>query len=657
MKPIHRLWSLLRQGLSPYQVLGLILATGLVFLVWRPYQPVAAVLVILAGFGLILPNPRTGLFLTLLACPLFLGEPQDPFIILLPGLAGSTIFSWLIHLIAARRKPNIPSGGWLLFLAGLFIFNPPINLKELISALDFLGWDQILFMLVEGRKFHDLYALRSIFLNLGGLLFLACCLDLLRTRDLKPLGLALTGLTCLLGLVSLALWWELLPRSGWYLGINLRGAADRHHQAVLATTSFNRQYFNELLIFVLPILGGAIIRARGWVRSLPILGGIISLWVFLLTGQRSPVACLIGMALATSGLELAIKGRSGLKTAGLSLMAAIIGLIAVIGLDLALGLDLVVNRFLGSGGDARVVGLGLRPQVWQLAWEVFTTHPISGLGAGTFRLMAQPFADLAGLEYSGTLRQIVGTAHNTYLHHLAEYGLVTFLAEMAFLALILKHGLAAFKNGLHRFEAGVLLVALTGLILFGLFQHILYVTGIALLGLAGLAGLIILNPPETGQPRRKFPPILGLGLVILVAGFKIAAIAQEPYRFKQKVAFSYTEWLPDESVAWWTIGTKARFGYHAAHRYLVFPVSLPHPIVRERPMKVTIWVDDRCRAETVLRDTDWVELKLDLRDDLRRRPIEINFETSYAFWPARFGATGDRRVLGVMVKDPYPADD
>jgi hypothetical protein len=204
-----------RRHLTPWRLLAGLACLAAVFLLLKPYQPLAAAVFLALAGGLAVLDPKAGLYLTFLACPLFLGETHDPFIPLVELLAGLTVLSWLARLAWERRWPRLPRRGWLLLLAALLAVNLPIDLKELLFSLRFLDLSQSLFLLAEGRKFHDLYPLRCWLLNLGGLLFLACCLDLLRREDLRPLGTALLAEAGALGLVSLLLWWNVLPTTGW----------------------------------------------------------------------------------------------------------------------------------------------------------------------------------------------------------------------------------------------------------------------------------------------------------------------------------------------------------------------------------------------------------------------------------------------------------
>lgn len=645
---------------------ALALAAGMAafLLLWRPYQPLAALLILALGAVAAGFHPRNGLFLTLLAGPFFLGEPQDPFIIVVEGLAGLTLLSWLVRLIAARRRPRIPHLGWILLAGGLILFNPPLNLKEIWTSLQILDWSQVLFLLAEGRKFHDLFALRSVLLHLGGLMFLACCLDLLEPEDLKPLGLGLAAATVVLGIAGLLLFWGVLPRSGFYLGIDLQGISDRHHQAVLATTAFNRQYFNQLLIPFLALSGWAALRLRDW-RRYPALGLVLlGLVIMFLSGQRSPFLCLGGMALAGGALFLWTGDRADRPKAlraGLAL-AGLLGFLAL--LDLALGWNLVTARFLGLSGTDQVTGMGLRPQVWRIAADMIRAHPLTGSGPGDFRLYAQEFAEKAGLVYSGPLQEVVGTAHNTFLHWLAELGPAAWAVFLILGGLCIRDGLIAYQESTYRAHAGTILIALAGFLVFGLFQHIFYVSSIGLMILACLAALARLRAAtgpdrEAAGKRNRAAWAVGIILILAVFSLKIWAIAHTEFRSLYKTGFSYGEWY-DGRERWWTVGRNAAIRYWAAHPYLIIPVSNPHPIVEKRPMKVTVWAQDGERrsapVEATLSDHDWHELKLNV-SGFRDRNFYIHIRTGYSFWPAARGNTGDRRMLGVMVMDPIAADE
>jgi len=637
-------------ALSPLQVLAVLGALAGLLALLTPPQHVAANIFLFFGAFLAAIHPRNGLFFTLLCAPLFLGEPQDPFNYVLAGLAGLTIIAWLIHLGLVRRRPRIPLLGWILFLAALILADLPLNLKEMFATLDFLGGRQVIHLLVEGRKYHDLFALRSLVFHLGGLAFLACCLDLFRAKDLKPLGLCLGLVSLLLTLVSLAWWLKLLPQGGFYLGLNLTGLVSRHGQSLLATTAFNRQYFNELLVLFLAFSGGVAVWTRGWARWGGVVAGLAALLCLLLTGQRTPFLSLAAMVVTAGGLVVWLRGRQGLRPAIWGLVGVVVVVGLAFGLDLALKTNLFAERFLSLASGDPVAGVGLRPQVWQVAWSMIKAHPLTGTGPGTFTILAREFAELAGVEMTPALAGVVGTAHNTYLQWAATLGLFSFLAAIVLGARLIAGGLQAYKEGPHRAEAGVILASLAGYIVFGLFQHILYVNAIALLIIGALAALAVLHPPRPWKVGR-LGIIIALCLIALVLATKAADVNGRPFRANFRAGFNPGEWQrPEDNESWWTSGRRALLTTRPNKRYLVLPLSMPHGIVFGHPQRVWIWVDEDHKAGITLRDPEWHKIKLDLKD-LIGQPVRIKIETGYAFSPFAFDGAPDRRRLGVMVGD------
>ncbi len=641
------------KNLTPWHVLIIIAVGAWLLAAFQPDMIWAARGVLVAGALLAAFNPRNGLFLTLLACPFLLGEPQDPFLYLIDGLAAITILAWLAHLVAARRRPDIPYLWLILLLAGLIVVNVPVNLKELMTALDLLDGGQIWRLLVEGRKFHDLFALRSVAFHLGGLAFLACCLDLLRPHDLKPLGLSLLIISLVLTVFSLAWWLGWLERNGFYLSLNLTGVSERHGEWLLASTAFNRQYFNELLVFPLAVAGGLILWGRRLGRCFALAAAGLMLALMTLTGQRSPFVCLGAMLLAAAALAVWVSGRKALRPAMFAVLGGLLVLATLLGLDFILAGGHLANRFLGlTSGDA-VAGIGSRPQVWAVAAAMFAAFPLTGAGPGTFRLLAREFTEAAGLNWTPDLIGVLGTAHNTFMHWAAELGLIVGLGLLLLAGLLVGSGLRSFWAGRRRIEAGVILVGLTGLIVFGVFQHITYLTSIALLILAGLAGLAKIRPenaPPPWRPRTAPLVAVGLALAVLMVWLKVSTIAERPFRDKWQAGFSYGELqLADNREAWWTTGVRAA-KRELFYRPMTTQVRLPHPIVKTRPQRVVFKIDGQKAGEITLRDTDWHQVRLEL-EKYPDRPTILTIETDYAFCPFAYDGNPDRRWLSVQIKD------
>ncbi len=72
-----------------------------------------------------------------------------------------------------------------------------------------------------------------------------------------------------------------------------------------------------------------------------------------------------------------------------------------------------------------------RWQFWSVAWRVFLDHPWFGVGQGNFKTVFGSY--ISGINYN---QDDFGSAHNLYLHQLAERGIVGFAALAAALGVL-----------------------------------------------------------------------------------------------------------------------------------------------------------------------------------------------------------------------------
>ncbi|MFI5360716.1 MAG: O-antigen ligase family protein, partial [Elusimicrobiota bacterium] len=80
--------------------------------------------------------------------------------------------------------------------------------------------------------------------------------------------------------------------------------------------------------------------------------------------------------------------------------------------------------------------------LWRVALRMFRDHPATGVGLGQYRALFDRYSP----PYEGQAHW--GTAHNIYLHQLAERGLVGFAALMVLLgALLLRSWRAGRSSG------------------------------------------------------------------------------------------------------------------------------------------------------------------------------------------------------------------
>jgi O-antigen ligase len=147
---------------------------------------------------------------------------------------------------------------------------------------------------------------------------------------------------------------------------------------------------------------------------------------------------LIALAVATlAALVLAPRQRS--RILGLLVLVAIAGVILVATTPGAL------SRITDLGG-----GTSGRNDLWRVAWQVFTGHPLFGIGAGNFQVVESHYVlrpgSIARVQYLTSDPLLV---HNSYLQLLAETGVVGLIGYLA----VIFGSLRAAAEAARRFEA------------------------------------------------------------------------------------------------------------------------------------------------------------------------------------------------------------
>lgn len=84
--------------------------------------------------------------------------------------------------------------------------------------------------------------------------------------------------------------------------------------------------------------------------------------------------------------------------------------------------SMVIERFAEAMSLETERSLGMRFELWRVAWLAFTTHPFIGIGPGKFRTIIDIFYSLHTNYSYFWVRGL--SAHNPFLHYLAETGLI-----------------------------------------------------------------------------------------------------------------------------------------------------------------------------------------------------------------------------------------
>ena len=160
--------------------------------------------------------------------------------------------------------------------------------------------------------------------------------------------------------------------------------------------------------------------------------------IFAQVAVRSPFARLL---LVSSTVTLAVgilltESRGAIVAAGVTLVAMIVlsGPVRARavsgGLVVAAGGVLYYALVASSAALAHVTGFGSgsgRTNLWAVAIDAFKAHPIGGIGAGNFTVVEQAFA-IGNVSLTRTSDVVLNhVVHNSYLHVLAELGVVGFV--------------------------------------------------------------------------------------------------------------------------------------------------------------------------------------------------------------------------------------
>jgi O-antigen ligase len=195
------------------------------------------------------------------------------------------------------------------------------------------------------------------------------------------------------------------------------------------------------------------VQAAGFVAAMFLIIGLLGLY-----RRRAPrLALIVSFVLVTIGF-LATESRGGL-------IALVVGVIVALfiaprhrGRIIALG-AVMLAAILGLGAAqpgaiARITDLGGgssgRSDLWRVGWQVFTGHPLAGVGIGNFQVVESHYTLRPGaisrIQYLVDVPHLV---HNTYLQLLAETGII----GLGLYLLVLACCVRATWSAIRRFES------------------------------------------------------------------------------------------------------------------------------------------------------------------------------------------------------------
>lgn len=173
------------------------------------------------------------------------------------------------------------------------------------------------------------------------------------------------------------------------------------------------------------------VQAAGFVATMFLIVGLLSVHRRL----AGRIGLLLAFALVTIGF-LATQSRGGLLALAAGTIAALVisprhrrRILAMVAIGCV-----TVGAFAVShpGALQRITDLGGgtsgRNDLWRVGWQVFTGHPLVGVGIGNFQVVEAHYVLGAGsISRIAYLTDVPYFVHNTYLQLLAESGIIGLL--------------------------------------------------------------------------------------------------------------------------------------------------------------------------------------------------------------------------------------
>ncbi len=186
--------------------------------------------------------------------------------------------------------------------------------------------------------------------------------------------------------------------------VALAGGANRLGKALMAG------------LFLAPWL---VAQNRRWVRFLLVMAALVILVSYAATGSRQGYIALIpGLLVAVLAYRrLSLPRRLVLVV----VIVVFVGLVGLVGVWVGAVDPHIYERLVELQQEGLEAGHRLR--LWRLSWRMGIEHPLMGVGAGNVRVMMLGYGEML-------------PAHNEFLEHFAELGILGVLIYLGFLVAV-----------------------------------------------------------------------------------------------------------------------------------------------------------------------------------------------------------------------------
>lgn len=237
----------------------------------------------------------------------------------------------------------------------------------------------------------------------------------------------------------------------------------------------NPQLLASFLMILLPVVAVTAITEKSTNRQLAAqVATVLMTGCLLLTQTRSAwLGAAASLAvLGILALSVALKNRSAnISTRKHELVLPVMLLVVSVGAFVFMWPQ--ASKFLERGQTlthyANINTFQVRQKLWSGAWQMFKSHPLTGVGVGNYPVHQSEFARFGVSIAKSNLRPSLGeNAHNLYLQTLAELGLPGFLLLVGTLVAFFVAGLRRVRSMESGIRRNLLMGSLASIVAFGI---------------------------------------------------------------------------------------------------------------------------------------------------------------------------------------------
>ena len=600
-------------------------------------ENIAAYIICLFFLAIVILHPLNGIYFLLLVIPFFLGNSKRPYYFMLEFFIYITIFSAIFHHALRKKIKTVPYAYLILLFCAASLCSLPLNLKELFCDIWARPPLESLQILASSHEGFNLYYVRTL-LNLasGVLLYFVTVSVLANYKDAKKIFKPMAIMALITVIFGFLFFYNVIPHSGRYLGLSLVGK----HANAMTAFAYNRGYLGQYLIVSLPFVAFFL---SGWKNHRILSFAFLVIAVVCISGiaftlQRGPLIAFIAEVFLFLILYWYLSDRK--RRAFFLSFGIIIGILAVF--------LLTDHFFVGGKGLSRLMtgGFDYRGQLWKASSQMFLKNPLLGIGLGKHHYFFPEYAELVGIPWRSAGART--TAHNVYLHLLAEQGIVGFgcfilLVGTIFITTFRKLRIMTRE---HRAIAVAIMVSLCGWLTFGLSQHMFYLRSMQVFFwiMLGFLAVILRQYVQPSRISKKILIISSICLLILFS-CRVFIVARYPFPEKYYVGFYDWELQPDGARAHW-MGKRAAMRIPVEGEELILKCKTALPDLHKKPQKVYVASSSGYSTQIILKNQDCVEIKIPVGKISAFMWVKLR--TDYVLIPSKQGWSKDTRPLGVM---------